>query len=119
MTENLIVQRAREEKRNFILNRYERQRNINRVILNSDYVPGNALADWSDGCNNHGVCQEYTCYWYDGYTGDDCQKEVDDYEDGVKYYIVLLIWGIVLIVAFLTNCIANGFGEDVKIPKIN
>ena len=99
---------------NFILARHSRELEINRVILNPNLTEGFSLDDWEDGCNLHGLCSNFTCYCYQEYSGDQWEKLVDDIEDGVKYYIVGAICGVVLLVAFGVNWMMNGLGYDLK-----
>ena len=97
-----------------MLGRYERERAINRVIIENNITEGYSLDDWDDGCFNHGVWRNYTCYWYSEYTGDNCEKVLDDFEDGVKYYVVAGIWAVIVLAGIGANWALSGWGEDVK-----
>mmetsp|Transcript_26286 Transcript_26286/g.26202 ORF Transcript_26286/g.26202 Transcript_26286/m.26202 type:complete len:110 (+) Transcript_26286:90-419(+) len=55
-----IINLARREASQFMLQRYAREWQINRVILQNNVSRGDSLDDCDEGCYDHGICRNFT-----------------------------------------------------------
>ena len=80
------------------------------------------MAKCSIGCNEHGLCRDSLCYCEIGWTGENCDKPIDE-SDGVGVWTALLlglgfIFASMLIGLCYVGVIKRGGNDPEEYPLI-
>jgi len=69
----------------------------------------------SNKCNFNGVCYDGKCYCSEGYTGENCERDEDSLEDGVKLSDLMII----AFVCFLVGVLIGGYQLRKILREVN
>ena len=70
-------------------------------------------------CSEHGICQNYQWFWYQGYTKDDWGETVDDAEKGTEVKYVLAVIGGLFLVILIASWIINIIFKKPAVKRQN